>query len=87
MSQVTYIQKDKPEDPVYFTNYYRCSNCGNEWEDDWSCACDDECSNCGTDMTPYFSDDGSAEQEAYDKAYARVLELHAESAATTEVTA
>lgn len=27
---------------------YRCPNCGHEWEEQWSCACDSECPKCGT---------------------------------------
>ena len=27
---------------------YRCPNCGHEWEEQWSCACDSECPACGT---------------------------------------
>ena len=26
-----------------FRNYYRCDHCGHEWEDEWSCMCDDDC--------------------------------------------
>lgn len=28
---------------------YECT-CGEEWSDEWSCACDDECPSCGTVM-------------------------------------
>jgi len=27
---------------------YRCPECGHEWEEQWSSACDSECPNCGT---------------------------------------
>jgi hypothetical protein len=41
-----------------FINYYRHDDCsvepGVEWEDEWSCACNDECPACGTkDIEPY----------------------------------
>ena len=26
---------------------YLCSCCGAEWQSQWSCACDDECPECG----------------------------------------
>jgi hypothetical protein len=26
---------------------YRCPNCGHEWQEQWSCACDSECPHCG----------------------------------------
>jgi len=39
---------------VRFLNQYRCV-CGEEWEDVWSCACDDRCPVCRTEMEPYRS--------------------------------
>lgn len=30
---------------------FECTECGESWEDEWCCDCDDECPNCGTDMT------------------------------------
>jgi hypothetical protein len=49
----------EPVDDVVlrFRNYYKCVECGNEWEDEWDSTCDDECPNCGTIMTPYESED------------------------------
>lgn len=42
----------------HFTNHYRCPECGEEWEDRWSCACNDECPGCGLkDIEPYRSED------------------------------
>ena len=32
-------------------NHYKCTNCGYDWYDEWDCACDDECPQCGTIMT------------------------------------
>lgn len=26
---------------------YRCPNCGHEWQEQWSCACDSQCPECG----------------------------------------
>jgi hypothetical protein len=40
-----------------YKNYYKCDKCGQEWEDMWDSTCDDECPNCGTEMTPYESED------------------------------
>lgn len=42
-----------------FTNHYRCDNGHNivEWDDVWSCKCDDECPECGISISPYASDD------------------------------
>lgn len=39
----------EPGEPRYLIRY-RCTNCGHKWEDIWSCACDDECPECGTTM-------------------------------------
>ncbi len=38
-----------------FTNYYR--HCGVEWQDTWSCACNDECPKCGGEIEPYEWDE------------------------------
>jgi hypothetical protein len=41
-----------------FRNFYRCPECGTEWEDEWDCCCDDECPSCGLkDISPYRSED------------------------------
>ena len=44
---------------MLFRNFYRCANCGHEWEDVWSAMCDDDCPHCGAgyklvrvDVTP-----------------------------------
>ena len=41
-----------------WTNYYRCP-CGEEWDDQWDCCCNDRCPKCGKEIEPHFSDDGS----------------------------
>ena len=40
------------------SNHYLCP-CGTEWEDVWSCGCNDRCPNCNKEIEPYASDDGS----------------------------
>ena len=41
-----------------FRNFYECDDCGHEWEDIWSCQCDDDCPECGArHMTPFKSED------------------------------
>lgn len=43
-----------------FRNFYRCPDCGEEWDDFWSAQCDDECpkDKCGArDISPYLSED------------------------------
>lgn len=43
---------------AWYRNMYQCSACGAEWEDEWSCTCDDECPNCSdSDYTPIDSED------------------------------
>lgn len=37
-----------------FRNSYDCP-CGNHWEDDWSCMCDDRCPACDTSCSPTSS--------------------------------
>jgi DNA-directed RNA polymerase subunit M/transcription elongation factor TFIIS len=46
-----------PEDHSQ-TNFYRCPDCGEEWQDEWSCGCDDDCPECGArHISPYKSED------------------------------
>ena len=43
---------------AWFNNHYRCEDCHHQWQDEWSCMCDDDCAVCGArHMTPYDSDD------------------------------
>lgn len=43
---------------AWFANHYVCSRCGSFWTDEWSCACDDDCPECGArHMSPTESDD------------------------------
>lgn len=43
---------------AWFRNHYHCGDCGADWEDEWSCCCDDECPNCGSkNWSPHESDD------------------------------
>jgi len=55
---------DSDGEPCRFLNHYRCEDCVDpetgafvEWEDQWSCQCDDECPSCGNDFSPYKSED------------------------------
>ena len=34
---------------AWFKNRYICPECRSSWEDEWSCACDDECGECGSE--------------------------------------
>lgn len=33
--------------------YYECTKCRIKWTDAWSCACNDRCPNCRTEIEPY----------------------------------
>ena len=47
-----------------FLNYYECPECEYEWEDEWSCMCDDDCPTCGArHISPYQSDEWEEELE------------------------
>lgn len=36
-----------------YTSYYECPICGHKWQDEWSCACNEECPECGaSDIEP-----------------------------------
>jgi hypothetical protein len=44
------------EDGRWLRNEYECP-CGCEWDDEWPCACDDDCPACGTTCSPTDSED------------------------------
>lgn len=46
---------DSDGEPCRLINHYHCDDCGEEWEDQWSCACNDECPTCGHEIEPHES--------------------------------
>ncbi|HEX3861275.1 MAG TPA: hypothetical protein VHY35_06235 [Stellaceae bacterium] len=40
-----------------FRNHYHCDDCDEEWDDEWSCMCNDKCPSCNKEIEPYKSDD------------------------------
>lgn len=43
---------------AWFRNRYTCDRCHRDWEDEWSCMCDDDCPHCGArHMSPTDSKD------------------------------
>ncbi|QDZ10919.1 hypothetical protein FPZ08_09250 [Devosia ginsengisoli] len=43
---------------AWYRNHYHCGDCGTDWEDEWSCCCDDECPECGSrHWSPLASED------------------------------
>lgn len=55
-----------------WTNYYLCP-CGEKWEDQHDCCCNDHCPKCDKEIEPYISDDGSVPQEKIDAALAEAM--------------
>lgn len=45
------------EEARLFRNHYRCGDCDVEWNDLWSCTCNDRCPTCGKEIEPYESED------------------------------
>jgi hypothetical protein len=41
----------------WYLNYYRCSECGTEWTDEWSCTCNDRCPTCRAETEPHDDED------------------------------
>jgi len=37
---------------AWFNKYYRCP-CGQLWQDEWDCLCNDRCPACNTECEPY----------------------------------
>lgn len=50
-----------------FRNFYLCSECGEEWDDTWTCACNDKCSHCGAETEPYLWEEQEITEEEYDR--------------------
>jgi len=40
-----------------YKNYYRCPSCDAEWEDVWTCCCNDRCPVCNKEIEPYNSEE------------------------------
>ena len=49
----TDFELDDEEGDVTYTSFYRCDDCDVEWDSEWSCACNDECPECGAEIEPY----------------------------------
>ena len=43
---------------AWYANHYSCDRCGEDWVDEWSCMCDDDCPECGSrHYSPVDSED------------------------------
>jgi len=47
------VENDRSSRTVY-RNRYRCP-CGEEWEDEWECMCNDRCPRCNLEIEPFES--------------------------------
>jgi len=53
-------EEGENEDRNRFINFYKCEECGHEWQDEWSCTCEDDCPECSArHMTPRTSEDAA----------------------------
>jgi hypothetical protein len=52
------VESADNQDEPSLLNFYKCDECGKPWQDVWSCACDDDCPNCGKrHISPYKSEE------------------------------
>ena len=51
----------EPNSEGRFTNYY--VHCKTEWNDNWSCQCNDECPECHSEIEPYASHDNEGSED------------------------
>lgn len=49
------VERDSDDEPIVWRNKYLC-DCGEEWDDEWSCQCDDRCPSCDTSISPLESE-------------------------------
>lgn len=68
------LDEEEAEDESRWTNHF--FHCDMQWDDVWSCQCDDDCPKCHAEIEPYASTDnidGSLvihAQDVYDKVLA-----------------
>ena len=53
-----------PEEELKFRNHYHCDDCDEEWQDEWSCMCNDRCPSCNKEIEPYESVDLNYDDKA-----------------------
>jgi hypothetical protein len=49
-----------PDNVILWTNHY-CCPCGEQWEDQWDCQCNDRCPACNKEIEPFSSIEVGAE--------------------------
>lgn len=54
-------QEFEDDEGAWYLNHYRHDDCpvrpGVEWDDSWSCMCNDRCPECGAEIEPYESEE------------------------------
>jgi len=48
------LSKDVPKK---YRNFYKCSECAAEWEDEWDSMCNDHCPHCHAEIEPIRSEE------------------------------
>jgi hypothetical protein len=38
---------------AWYLKFYKCSECGTKWTDEWSCTCNDRCPKCRAETEPF----------------------------------
>lgn len=56
MPEISDLGTDSSGLPLAYRNSYHCADCNTGWVDTWSCAVDDECSCCGSAISPEASE-------------------------------
>lgn len=70
---------------AWYRNTYECSECGTNWEDEWSCCCDDECPSCSaSDYSPVESEDISVLVERDELGRVKISYSHREAGHTPD---
>ena len=42
---------------VMYRNYYKCPYDHTQWQDEWTCMCNDRCPECNAEIEPYESEE------------------------------
>jgi hypothetical protein len=53
MVESTKMTVGSHNEAVMYRKFYKCGRCGYEWEDTWSCLCNDRCPECNTETEPH----------------------------------
>jgi hypothetical protein len=46
------LDTDTSGNPLVWQNRYECSECLDQWTDNWSCGCNDRCPSCDAETEP-----------------------------------